>query len=382
MSARGFKAEVVDLLPGRGGGHQVGHDRGDRRVRLRLPARRGRRAPPHPHLAVRRLQPPADQLRLGVGGARGGRRRGQHPRGRAARGRLPLLGAGRAGGQHGRLGGAHHAPADRTSWCRCQNERSQLRNRDTAMRILKARLFEIAEKKQKDELAAADRGTRRRSPSAARSAPTRSTPSSGSRTTAPSSEIGNVEARDGRRDRRVHQGLSPVGAEPAGVSERDEATSSSACATTSSRRCAGAAIDPFGGRYPGDPLGRAAARAAGPGDRGGAEGGRAREPGRPRRGAAPSRQDVLRPPHGPDRAHPALRAGRSARRRLRALHRAGHRRLRRRHRRDDAHAHGRAHGGREGRSRSWPSRCGRCPRSGTASRTWRRATGSATSTSS
>jgi peptide chain release factor 2 len=35
----------------------------------------------------------------------------------------------------------------------CQNERSQLRNRDTAMRILKARLFEIAEKKQRDELA-------------------------------------------------------------------------------------------------------------------------------------------------------------------------------------------------------------------------------------
>jgi peptide chain release factor 2 len=34
----------------------------------------------------------------------------------------------------------------------CQNERSQLRNRDTAMRILKARLFEMAEKKQKEEL--------------------------------------------------------------------------------------------------------------------------------------------------------------------------------------------------------------------------------------
>jgi len=35
----------------------------------------------------------------------------------------------------------------------CQNERSQLRNRDTAMRILRARLYEIAEKKQRDELA-------------------------------------------------------------------------------------------------------------------------------------------------------------------------------------------------------------------------------------
>ena len=35
----------------------------------------------------------------------------------------------------------------------CQNERSQLRNRDTAMRILKSRLFQIYEQKQKQELA-------------------------------------------------------------------------------------------------------------------------------------------------------------------------------------------------------------------------------------
>jgi len=34
----------------------------------------------------------------------------------------------------------------------CQNERSQLRNRDTALRILKAKLYELAEKKQREEL--------------------------------------------------------------------------------------------------------------------------------------------------------------------------------------------------------------------------------------
>src|SRR5262249_30959682 len=35
----------------------------------------------------------------------------------------------------------------------CQNERSQLRNRDTTMRILKSRLYQIYEKKRREELA-------------------------------------------------------------------------------------------------------------------------------------------------------------------------------------------------------------------------------------
>jgi len=34
----------------------------------------------------------------------------------------------------------------------CQNERSQLRNRDTALRILKARLYELAEQKRREEM--------------------------------------------------------------------------------------------------------------------------------------------------------------------------------------------------------------------------------------
>lgn len=34
----------------------------------------------------------------------------------------------------------------------CQNERSQLRNRDTALKILRARLYQLAERKQREEL--------------------------------------------------------------------------------------------------------------------------------------------------------------------------------------------------------------------------------------
>ena len=34
----------------------------------------------------------------------------------------------------------------------CQNERSQLRNRDTAMRVLRARLYQLADQKRKAEI--------------------------------------------------------------------------------------------------------------------------------------------------------------------------------------------------------------------------------------
>ena len=70
----GLRAEVVDVLPGEEAGIQVRHHRGERGVPVRLSARRDRCAPARAHLAVRRVQAPADELCLGVGHSRGRRR--------------------------------------------------------------------------------------------------------------------------------------------------------------------------------------------------------------------------------------------------------------------------------------------------------------------
>ena len=99
---------------------------------------------------------------------------------------------------------------------------------------------------------------------------------------------------------------------------------------------------------PGDPLGPRARRSTRQRRGRRAQGLRRREPRRSSRGSAPSRQDVLRAPHGPDRPDPALRAGRRARRRVRSLRRSGHRRLPRRHRRDVQDPDGRADRRRQG----------------------------------
>ena len=104
---RGFKAEPLEVGDGK---YTFAHQGRRRLLRLQVrgrhaprPARAGHRvAGPHPHLD-----------RDGRRAARGrGRRRPDRPQ-RPADRRLPLVGPRRAVGQHDRLGGAHHAQADR-----------------------------------------------------------------------------------------------------------------------------------------------------------------------------------------------------------------------------------------------------------------------------
>jgi peptide chain release factor 2 len=148
----GFKAEVVDLLPGEEAGiksvtievtgeYAYGHLRGEagvhRLVRISPFDASRRRQTSFASVAV---APEVDDVEVTV---------------RDDELRVDVFRSSGPGGQGVNTADSAvritHLPTNIV--VQCQNERSQLRNRDTAMRILKARLFEIAQRKQREELA-------------------------------------------------------------------------------------------------------------------------------------------------------------------------------------------------------------------------------------
>ena len=153
----GYKVEWLEESPGEEAGLKSATIQVIGRQRLWLAEDRERRASPGAHLALRQPGAPPYQLQLGLGLSGGRRHHRDRDPGQGPAHRHLSRSSG-AGGQHVNKTDSAiritHIPTGIV--VTCQADRSQHRNRATAMEMLKARLYEVELQKREAEAAEAE----------------------------------------------------------------------------------------------------------------------------------------------------------------------------------------------------------------------------------